>query len=110
MESKFSFTFTKRADTDLDGIATYISLELCNPKAASDFMDKLETVIEETCTFPESGVLVDNEFLSGTDIRKKMIGNYIMYYLPDFAKKRIFILRIIYAGRNMDVILRQFDL
>ena len=41
MESKYSYLLTQKAEADLDGIVSYLSLELSNPKAASDFMDKL---------------------------------------------------------------------
>lgn len=70
---------TKRAESDLD--------DLANPQAASDFVDKLQDNIEEIRDFPESGSRVDNEFLQVENIRKKLIGNYIMYYLPDTEEK-----------------------
>ncbi len=33
------------------------------------------------------GSLAVNEFVPNGEIRKKLAGNYIMYYLPDFAEK-----------------------
>lgn len=53
----------------------------------SDFVDKLKDNIDETRAFPESGSPVDNEFLQVENLRKKLIGNYIMYYLPDMREK-----------------------
>lgn len=107
MESKWGYRLTEKADADLDDIVRYIAVELANPKAASDFMDKLQASIEEACSFPESGPLVVNEYLPDTKVRKKLVGNYIFYYLPDSAEKTIFVLRIVYGRRNMDEILRQ---
>ena len=109
MESKWGYQLTQKADADLDDIVGYIAVELANPKAASDFVDKLQGAIEEARSFPESGSLVVNEFVPNTEIRKKLVGNYIMYYLPDFDEKMIFVLRIIYGRRNMDEILRQLN-
>lgn len=43
-------------------------------------------------------------------VRKKTVGNYILYYLPDAVKQIIFVLRIVYGKRNMDEILRKLDL
>lgn len=63
MASKFGYQLTKRAKSDLDGIVSYIAIDLANPQAASDFVDKLQDNIEEARVFPESGSLVDNEFL-----------------------------------------------
>ncbi|HUM83796.1 MAG TPA: type II toxin-antitoxin system RelE/ParE family toxin [Lachnospiraceae bacterium] len=109
MESKFEYRLTQKADADLDGIVSYIAIELSNPKAASDFIDKLQKAIEEVLAFPESDSLAVNEYLPHVNVRKKLVGNYIMYYLPNYTEHEIFILRIAYGKRNMDEILRQLN-
>lgn len=109
MESKWGYRLTPKAGADLDDIVGYIAVELANPKAASDFVAKLQGVIEEARSFPESGSFVVNEFVPNMAIRKKRIDHYIMYYLPDFDEKMIFVLRIIYGKRSMDEILRQLN-
>lgn len=110
MESKWGYLLTQKANADLDDIVGYIAVELSNPNAASNFVDKLQKMIEEACTFPESGSPVINEFVPNTEVRKKLVGNYVMYYLPDFAEKMIFVLRIVYGRRSIDEILRQLNL
>ena len=107
MESKWGYRLTEKTDADLDDIVGYIAVELANPKAASDFVDKLQSAIEEARSFPESCSLVVNEYLPATENRKKLVGSYVLYYLPDSEKKTIFVLRIVYGRRNMDEILRQ---
>lgn len=109
MESKWGYRLTEKADADLDDIVHYIAMNLANPKAASDFVDKLQSAIEEARSFPESGSLVINEYLPDTEVRKKLVGNYILYYLPGSAEKMIFVLRIVYGRQNMDEILRQIS-
>ncbi|MEA4922262.1 MAG: type II toxin-antitoxin system RelE/ParE family toxin [Eubacteriaceae bacterium] len=110
MESKFKYQLTQKAEADLDGIVSYIALELSKPQAAADFVDLLQESIEEVGSFPESGSPVVNEYLPGTEVRKKIVDNYIMYYLPDFTGEIIYITRIIYGKRNMDEIFRKLDL
>ena len=110
MESKYSYLLTQKAEVDLDGIVSYLSLELANTKAASDFVDKLQDVIAETLLFPLSGSLVNNEFLPDTAVRKKVIGNYVMYCLPDLEQHIIYILRLIYGRRSVEEILRQLEI
>ena len=110
MASKWSYFFTRKAESDLEDILQYIAVELANPQAASDFADVLQKNIDEARLFPESGSKVVNEFLTNANVRKKSIGNYIMYYLPDLSKERILILRIVYGRRNMDEILRRLNL
>ena len=110
MASKFGYQLTKRAESDLDGIVSYIAVELANPQAASDFVDKLKDNIDEARAFPESGSLVDNEFLQVENLRKKLIGNYIIYYLPDMREKIIYILRIVYGKQNITEIHIKLDI
>lgn len=110
MASKFSFKLTKTARNDLDDIVSYISLTLSNPQASSHFLDQFENVVNEPCYFPESGPLVDNEFLIGSNIRKKPVGNYIIYYLPNIEEEIIYVIRIVYGKRNMEEILRYLSL
>ena len=105
MESKLNYKFTKKAANDLDEIVRYIKIDLENPIAASNFIDCLLKTIDEIRIFPESGSFVHNEFLISKNIRKKLIKNYIMYYLYDSKNKIIFILRIIYGKREMSEIL-----
>lgn len=110
MASKFGYRLTKRAESDLDGIVLYITVDLANPQAASDFVDKLQNTIEEARAFLESGSLVHNEFLQIENVRKKLVGNYIVYYLLDIGENIIYILRIVYGKRNLDEILKKLDI
>ena len=79
MVSEFSYQLTTKAEVDLDTIVSYIVVQLENPQAATGFLNKLQDAIQEACSFPESGSLVINEFLPYKGIRKKLVGNYIMY-------------------------------
>ena len=47
MESKYQYRLSQKAEADLDGIVSYIAVELSNPQAASDFVDKLEEILRE---------------------------------------------------------------
>lgn len=109
MASKFRYRLTQKAEFDLDEIVSYIAVELSNPPAASDFVNKLQENIEEARNFPESGSLIYNDFLQAENVRKKLVGNCIMYYFPDTGEKIIYILRIVYSKRNMDEILKKLD-
>lgn len=110
MDSKWGYRMTQKAGADLDDIVGYLTVELSNPTDASDFVYKLQDSIEKIRLFPESNPLVVNDFMPDTKVRKKSVGNYIVYYLPDDAEKMIFILRIIHSRRNMDEILRELHM
>lgn len=110
MAYKFSFKLSEMAQRDLDDIISYIAISLSNKLAATHFANKFRDAVDEARDFPESGVLVENEFLFGFELRKKYIGNYIMYYLPIADEKMIYIVRIIYGKRNMEEIFRHMKL
>ena len=106
MKSEFEYRLTRKAETDLEEIVSCIADELSNPKAASDFLDRLQIAIAEIRLFPECGPIVENEYLPTTDVRKILVESYILYYLPDCDAKMITILRIIYSRRDMDDIMK----
>ncbi|WP_037323055.1 type II toxin-antitoxin system RelE/ParE family toxin [Ruminococcus sp. NK3A76] len=95
------YELTDKAAADLDETVRYISLTLGDKKAAADFLDKFEKVTEEACMFPESGELLNNEFLPKGEFRKKYIGEYVCVYLYDKEKRKIYVIRIIYGRRDM---------
>lgn len=110
MASKYQYRLSQKAADDLDGIVSYIASELSNPQAAADFLSRLEKVIDEIRSFPESGAPVNNEFLSNIKLRKKTVGSYLLYYLSVPETETVYIVRIVYGKRNMEEILRQLDL
>ena len=109
MTSKYQYHFTKKAEADLDEILSYISIELSNPEAAASFLKDLLAVIASICSVPKIGSIVENEFLPDKEIRKSLVGNYVLYYLPDTEEKSIYILRILYGRRNLDELVREIN-
>ena len=109
MESRFGYRMTRSANADLEDIVSYLTDRLSNPRAASDFVDKLQAAIDELRSFPEIGPSVVNEFLPDVDVRKELVGIYLMYYLPDRERRTIYILRIVYARRSQDEILMRLS-
>lgn len=103
MELIYNYKFTEAARLDLDEILTYISSTLNNPKAAGDFLKNVKSVIENIRHFPHMGSVPDNEYVTNKNVRKVLIGNYLMYYLPDDNEREIVILRIIYGKRNPEI-------
>ena len=107
MTSNYQYHFTKKAKSDLEEILSYISIELSNPEAAASFLKDLLAVIASICSVPKIGSIVENEFLPDREIRKSLVGNYLLYYLPDIKKKSIYVLRILYGRRNLDELVRE---
>ena len=95
----YDFELTKTAESDIDATYEYIAKALGNPDAASALADELEIQIDKICRRPETGKLVENEFLRTNAVRRFLVKNYIAYYLIDDENKKIVILRFVYSDR-----------
>lgn len=106
MDSKYNYILTELALEDLDGILQYISEDLSNKQAAQNFGRKVFETIDTIREFPKSGMFVDNEFVSDKTVRKVQIDNYLLYYNVVDSQNMLYVLRIVYAKRNLDEILK----
>ncbi|MDD6995171.1 MAG: type II toxin-antitoxin system RelE/ParE family toxin [Candidatus Borkfalkiaceae bacterium] len=104
----FKCRFTEKAGRELEDILQYISEDLCNVSAAASFGKKVFENIDALCSFPERGVLVQNDLVADKTVRRLVIDNYLLYYKIDETDSRIDILRIVYGKMNLEEIYRQF--
>ena len=105
---EYGFELTETAESDIDATYEYFSETLENPDATSDLADELEIQIDKICKRPETGKLVENEFLRRNDVWRFLVKNYIAYYLIDDENETIVILRFVYSGRDQDKIVSEF--
>ncbi len=104
MAVDYSFKFTEKAEEDLNGILQYISADLSNPTAAGVLAKKVFDSIDNVRAFPESGLIVENKFLTDKTIRKVLVENYSIYYKADDNDKIIYIIRLVYSKRDFNEI------
>ena len=105
---EYDFELTETAESDIDATYEYIAETLGNPDAASDLADELEIQIDKICKGPETGKLVENDFLRRNDVWRILVKNYIAYYIIDAENEKIVILRFVYSGRDQDKIVKDF--
>ncbi len=110
MESKFNYSLTDLAETDLNSIVSYISFTLLNPNAAANFLNKFVSVIEEIKLFPQSGAIVENEMLPNIEVRQKNVGNYILFYTIDYDESVFYVLSVIFSKRDMNEVFNKIGL
>ncbi|PDX82381.1 addiction module toxin RelE [Faecalibacterium prausnitzii] len=109
MDCEYHFQLTERARRDVRETVNYIRNELDNEKAAKTLLGDINKCMEKVCAFPASGALVVNDFLPRMIIRKKVVGNYVLYYMVEKEKKMIWVLRIVYGARNMEAVLKNLS-
>ena len=110
MASEYSFQFIEKALSDLDEINDYLINTLGQCPAAQRLIDKTEQEIHVICRYPESGAPVTNEYIRRSDVRKLVIEKYVLYYFTDKEKQRIIVLRIVYAKRDLETIMRELEI
>ena len=93
---------SKQADSDLRGIFEDIAFELQSPENASGQLDRLEEQILNLDTMPERYRKYENEPWKSRGLRVLPVDNYVVLYIPDSNKKVVTILRVMYAGRDID--------
>ena len=93
---------SEQADSDLRGIFEYIAFELQSPKNASGQLDRLEKQILSLNTMPERYRRYEKEPWKSRGLRVLPVDNYVVLYIPDCDKKVVTILRVMYAGRDID--------
>ena len=93
---------SEQADSDLRGIFEYIAFELQSPENASVQLDRLEKHILSLDTMPERYRKYEKEPWKSRGLRVLPVDNYVVLYIPDSDKKVVTILRVMYAGRDID--------
>ena len=91
----YEIEVSEQADSDLRGIFEYIAFELQSPENASGQLDRLDKM-------PERYRKYEKEPWKSRGLRVLPVDNYIVLYIPDNDKKVVTILRVMYAGRDID--------
>ena len=98
---------TDQAETDLREIYKYIAFELLSPDNASGQLVRLEAHIEGLGEFPEKFRRYDKEPWHGRGMRVMPVDNYLVFYIPDVETALVTIIRVMYAGRDVDAQLQE---
>lgn len=101
---------TVQAASDLRGIYEYIAFELLSPDNAAGQLERLEKHIIELENFPEKFKLYEKEPWCGRGMRVMSVDNYLVFYLLDKDEGIVTILRVMYAGRNVDKQLESYTM
>ena len=93
----YKIVITNVAEKDLNEIIDYISKKLFAPKAASEFLDKIELYYENIALNPLMFPSCESINLKHKNYRKAVLENYIMFYKVDDVNKTVYIMRFVYA-------------
>ena len=93
---------TDQADADLRGIYEYIAFELLSPDNAARQLGRLEEHIVGLEEFPEKFRYYEKEPWHSRGLRVMPVDNYLVFYIPDNDAGIVTVIRVMYAGRDVD--------
>ena len=103
---KYEIEITKAAQNDFEDIYTYISESLCNKQAAVKIVAMIDKNIRSLTDMPERYPFVNSQYLRDNGIRFVSVKNYIVFYMADESRNKVYIVRILYEKRNWAEILK----
>ena len=98
----YEVTITVQAGIDLRSIYEYITFELLSPDYAAGQLERLEKHIIGLGEFPEKFRLYEKEPWHSRGLRVMPVDNYLVFYIPDRDAGIVTVIRVMYAGRDVD--------
>ena len=101
----YRVNLTDEADRDLRAIFSYIAFELHAADNASRQLTRLQKEIEALDEMPERYRRYERKPWYSRGVRRFSVDHYCIFYLPNRETKTVEVLRVLYAGRDMDSIM-----
>ena len=94
---KYNIIVAPRAFSDLDEVNGYISQTLCAPQAARGLFSRIIEEIGQLGEFPFRGAKVLFSFDAKFEVRRLIVGEFLIFYRVDDERKIVYVLRIRYG-------------
>lgn len=103
---KWKVIITPEFEIDLKNIYTYVAEKLQVPNVAKNLTRKILNQIEQLDEMPYRCSLYEKEPWHSRGLRKLIIDNYIVFYLPNEKTNEVIILRVFYSGSNIENLIK----
>jgi len=99
--------YTEDAEHDLQSIYDYISDILLAPVIAENQTNRIMDAIDSLDNMPLRHRLYNYEPWRSKGLRFMPVDSYLVFYLPDKSQNTVAIIRIMYAGRDIETHLNE---
>ena len=99
---KWTVIYTNTAEQDLRSIYEYIANTLCAPDTAKNLTRQIMDEISFLDKMPNRYAKYDKEPWKDRGLRFFSVKNYVIFYLPNEETKTVYIIRIMYGGRDIE--------
>jgi len=90
------------AQVDVDAITEYISVNLDNPRAAGQLLDRIQYILELVSDSPEMFSYAKEPALAEMGCRSFNVGNYLVFYRIRTKEEVIDVVDVIYGKRDFE--------
>lgn len=104
----YKIIYTQKALADLDAVASYIKLKLCNISASDRIVENFFGEGDSLASFPIRYPLCNDAFLRAWGIRFVPVKNYLLFYGVREDESAVYVIRFLYAKRAWQNILRAY--
>ena len=104
----YKVIYTQKALADLDAVASYIKLKLCNISASNCIVENFFSEGDSLVAFPTRYPLCNDAFLRAWEIRFVPVKNYLLFYVVREDEGAVYVIRFLYAKRAWQNILREY--
>ena len=94
--------YTEKARDDLRGIYEYIAYNFFVPMTAKKLVKNIMEDISKLDINPHIFPLYKKEPWFSRGLRFFMVKNYNVFYVPDESSNTVYIIRIMYGGRDIE--------
>lgn len=98
----YKINLTPKAQSDLNEIFKYITVDLQSIQNATGLLDRLEKAISSLEQMPERYRVYDKEPWRSRNLRIMTVDNYLVFYIPNNEERTVTVIRIMYGGRDID--------
>lgn len=95
----YKIIYTQKALADLDAVASYIKLKLCNISASDRIIENFFGEGDSLASFPTLYPLCNDAFLRAWGIRFVPVKNYLLFYVVREDESAVYVIRFLYAKR-----------
>ena len=103
--SEYALRISAAAEADLEGIASYIALDLQESVIALKQIGRIKDAMMTLGTMPERHGIVSDKYLAAKGIRMLPADNYLVFYMVNKSQAAVNIVRVLYGRREWEALL-----
>lgn len=106
----YTVKYSQQARNDIQSIYEYITFKLLSPDTAVAQIQRIYKTVRSLDEMPMRFRLYENEPWHSKGLRVAQTDNYLILYLPKEEINEVYIVRIVYGGRDLTKQLQSMEL